>query len=209
MEWFARHQCMIYEGSPAKHLPGLAAQIISSIQANYRCMYFNSLPMVAGIRSYLSAAGLDVTGELFRGSLILSSSDSHLVNGRFDPARMLDLLRRAVEDAGTDGYAGLWAIGDMTWEFGSERNFSKLLEYEWGLEQLFQEQPTLHGVCQYHRDTLPPGAVHQGLCSHRTIYIDQTLSRVNPHYLRPESFSPNISTPSGAELNRMLEGLLG
>jgi hypothetical protein len=102
-----RHRCMIYEGSPAKHLPGLARLIRDKLRANNRCLYLNSLPMVAGIRSYLSAAGVDVAQEVNRGSLVLSSDQDHLLDGIFDPARMLDVLADAVSEALAQGYAGL------------------------------------------------------------------------------------------------------
>ena len=39
-------------------------------------------------------------------------------------------LEASVIDAMRDGYKGLWATGDMLWEFGSERNLPKLGEYE-------------------------------------------------------------------------------
>ena len=48
------------------------------------------------------------------GSLALSSDPGHLVDGVFDPARMLAMLADAVNDALDHGYAGLWASGDMT-----------------------------------------------------------------------------------------------
>jgi hypothetical protein len=158
----ARHQCMIYEGSPAKHLPGLAQVIREKLRANNRCLYLNSPPMVAGIRSYLAAEGLDVAQEVNDGSLVLSSDSGHLVNGVFDVARMLAMLAEAVNDALAHGYAGLWATGDMTWELGSEKNFGKLMEYECGLEEMFRDFPALSGICQYHRDTLPEDALHGG-----------------------------------------------
>jgi hypothetical protein len=54
---------MIYEGSPAKHSPGLARVIGDKLRANNRCLCLNSLPMVAGIRTYLAVAGVDVSTE--------------------------------------------------------------------------------------------------------------------------------------------------
>ncbi len=54
-----------------------------------------------------------------------------------------------------DGFNGLWATGDMVWQLGSERNADKLLVYEYAVEELLQNNPTLSGVCQYHKDTLP------------------------------------------------------
>ena len=145
--------------------------------------------MVTGMRSYLFAAGTDVTKEIVKGSLVLSSSDAHLVEGCFIIDRMLGKLEEALSQALHDGYQGLWATGDMSREFGPERDFSKLLEYEWRLEEFFQTHPALSGVCQYHADTLPPEALRHGLLTHPSLYINETLCRLNPHYVRRESFA--------------------
>src|SRR5881394_2869302 len=105
MDAVSRHQCLIYEGSPAKHLRVLAASIIENINKNKRCLYLNSPTMVAGIRSYLAAAGLDLARELERAALVLSCDEGHLVNGQFDSDRMLTLLEDAVEQALRDGFS--------------------------------------------------------------------------------------------------------
>ncbi|HTC34662.1 MAG TPA: MEDS domain-containing protein [Bryobacteraceae bacterium] len=182
MDVLARHQCMIYEGSPTKHLPGLAALIYAKLKTHHRCLYLNSPPMLAGIRSYLYTAGVDVDLEVRRGALVLSSDQSHLVKGCFNVAKMLALLVAAVEEAIQDGYTGLWAAGDMTWELGSEMNLDILFDYEQGLEEVFRRYPALGGVCMYHRDTLPINAVGAGLHLHQALYINETLTRMNPYY---------------------------
>lgn len=138
--------------------------------------------MVAGIRYHLMAAGVDVTHEATKGALLLSSDDSHLVNGIFDVDRMIAMLSDTVQQALADGYQGLFATGDMTWEFGAEKNFARLLEYERALEAFFQRTPALRGVCQYCEDTLPTHAVQDALISHRALYINETLSRINQLY---------------------------
>lgn len=208
MELAARHQCMIYEGSPATHLPTLATSIRQKLEERYRCLYLNSPPMVAGLRSYLFATGVDVHQELLKGSLILSSGDGHLLNGAFDIDRMLKSLNDAVRQALVDGYAGLWATGDMTWEFGPKKDFSKLLEYEWGLEELFEKHEALCGVCQYHTDTLPREVVRQGLLAHRGIFVNDTLSRLNSHYVRRESFATPFQVPADVDhtIDRLTKG---
>ncbi len=186
----ARHRRIIYEGSPAKHLPGLARLIKDKLRANHRCLYLNSLPMVAGIRSYLAAAGVDVAEEVNRGSLVLSSDQDHLQDGIFDPARMLGVLADAVSDALAQGYAGLWATGDMTWELGNEKSFGKLMAYEGGLEEMFRELPALSGICQYHLETLPAEALYVAASKHPCVYLNETLSRVNPLYSPAGSSAP-------------------
>ena len=188
-----RHQCMIYDGPPSRMLPVLVATIRGNLDAHMRCMYINSPAMVAGLRSGLYAAGTDVERELARGSLVLDSSTSHLVNGRFDVGQMIDTLEAAVQAALADGHAGLFATGDMTWEFGPEKEFSKLLQYEWRLEQLFHKPPGLSGICQYHRDLLPREAVREGLVSHASLFINETISRLNPHYVRAQAPSERMT----------------
>jgi hypothetical protein len=56
---------------------------------------------------------------------------------------MLGTPEDALDQALNDGYQGLWATGDMRWEFGPEKDFLKLLDYEWELEEFLQEPGTL------------------------------------------------------------------
>jgi hypothetical protein len=201
MEPAARHQCMIYAGSPAKFLRSVAQVMIEKLRLNHRCLYLNSPPMVAGIKSYLAAAGLDVAQEVHKRSLVLSSDQNHLLNGRFEVERMLGMLDSAVNEAVGDGYVGLWATGDMTWELGSEGNFKKLMEYECGLENMFRNQPALSGICQYHQDTLPEDALQAALSRHRAVFINETLSRMNPIYSPLDSTTAKrLSTPRLKEM---------
>jgi MEDS: MEthanogen/methylotroph, DcmR Sensory domain len=180
-----RHQCLIYEGPPSRHLTALAAVICEQLQQNYRCLYLNSRPMIVALRSYLAATGLDVLKEIARGRLILTSDQSHLLDGRFDVERMMQLLRDALDEARREGYAGLWASGDMTWEFGPEKDYSRLLDYEWRLEEFLRENPDFGGICQYHAGTLPREYLRQGLVTHPLVFVNEAMSHINPGYLSP------------------------
>lgn len=198
MEETPRHQCLIYDGSPAKMLPAIAAHIKQKLSENFRCLYLNSPAMVAGIRSYLFAADVDVVYEVAKGSLVLSSDQSHLKDGHFDVEEMVRMLEGTMSQALTDGYNGLWATGDMTWELGPDKDWKKLLEYEGQLEKFFQRYPTITGICQYHADSLPREAVYQGLQSHPALFINETLARVNPQYLPPEGSAQAVASGVGA-----------
>ena len=188
MELAARHQCLIYAGPPSRHLTALATVIGDRLRHGYRCLYLNSPPMVAGIQSYLAAAGIDVARETGRTALVTSSVTA-AGDGSFDADRMLEMLEQSLAQALSAGFRGLWASGDMTWEFGSEPDFLKLLEYEWRLEGFFREHPEFDGVCQYHADTLPTAITKQGLVSHSSLFVNQTLSLLNPHYMQADTFS--------------------
>jgi hypothetical protein len=207
MDTAARHHCLIYNGPPSRHLPALSAAIQEKLDQNYRCLYLNSPQMVAGMRSYLAANGVDVLAATAKGSLVLSAEQNHLYDGRFDIEGMLHDLEKAIEQALDDGYAGLWATGDMTWELGPEKDFTKLLEYEWQLEEFIQKHPEFGGVCQYHADTLPHEAMHHGLLAHPSVFINETLSLINPHYIERHAFTPQAEKSPEVEsvLSRLLQ----
>ena len=154
------------------------------LSTNIRCLYFNTAPMVAGIRSYLAASGVDVADEVRKTALVFSSDQAHLRDGIFVPSRMLAMLDDGVDRALADGFAGVWASGDMTWEFGPKSDFTTLIEYEMGLERMFLKHPMLSGVCQYHADTLPAHVLRQGVVCHPAVFVNETLSQLNPHYTR-------------------------
>ena len=189
-----RHQCVIYEGSPARMLPAIAAHIKQKLSENIRCFYLNSPAMVAGIKSYLFAAGVDVIYEVAKASLILSSDQNHLKNGYFDTDHFLRTLEDSLNQALSDGYEGFWATGDMTWELGPDKDLAKLLDYEWRLEKLFAKYPTLSGICQYHTNSLPQEIVSHGLLLHPALFINETLSRVNPRYIPSEAPIQPVAT---------------
>lgn len=138
--------------------------------------------MVAGMRSTLAAMGIDLV-HAEKSQLILSS-DPVTPTGNFNSKVMLEKLEDMLDRALNDGFKGLWASGDMTWEFGPEKDFSRLMEYELGLEDIFRRRKELCGICQYHHDTLPEDVMRQGLMIHPTIVVNDTLKIINPHYLK-------------------------
>jgi hypothetical protein len=192
METVPRHQCLIYNGAPSRQLPALASVIRSKLQQNIRCLYLNSLPMVTGMRSALWAAGVDVGAELAKGSLVCSSDRSHLKQGQFEPESMIRMLEVILDQAIRDGFAGLWATGDMSWEMGPSPDFQSLVEYEWRLDKFLEANPKMGGICQYHADILPRQVLRQGLVVHPGIFVNETLQLVNPDYVRVERLAAVI-----------------
>jgi hypothetical protein len=194
---------MIYKGSAADHLRGLATMTRRKLEDNHRCLYLNSPAMVSEMRSCLAAVGVDVEEVVEQGALILSSDQSHLLDGRFD-VEMLSGLAEAVSQALSDGYRGLWATGDMAWEFGNEKNFSRLREYEHALESFIATGAGLSGICQFNAETLPADVIEWGLYSHRAVYVNESLSKVNPYYAPVEVLNHRNRTISTTEIEALL-----
>jgi hypothetical protein len=93
----------------------------------------------------------------------------------------------------------------MSWELGPAANFEKLREYEARLEQVFPTLP-LSGICQYRRDTLPPGAVRDALVTHRFVLLKDGLLPRNPHFVSPQELLAGIRRPHTEE-GEMLKSL--
>ena len=181
----SRHKCLVYDGDPSEQLPVVVPLLVDGLRDNWRCLYLGSPDAVRMIGDALDARGVAVDRERDRGALSLSSDRGHLVDGTFDPVAMVDGLRDGIDDAVRAGYAGLCATGDMRWELGDDRNFDRLVEYEARLEQVFRDKP-LRGICQYHRDILPPRAIRDALVTHRSAYVGDVLDRDNLFYIPPE-----------------------
>jgi len=185
MEPVPRHQCFIYDGSPSLNVPCLGNAILAMLARDYRCLYLNEESMLAAMRAYLAESGLDVERAIRSGSLVLSSDRDHLMNGRFDLKGMLAGLKSALDQALKEDYAGLFATGDMSWEFGPDADFTELMDYEWQLEDFFDAHPQLSGICQYNAGKFPHDVTQQALTAHPAIFINEEMSLPNPHFAHP------------------------
>lgn len=181
----SRHKCLVYSGHPSEQLPVILPCLIDGLRQGFRSLYLASPDMVAMVTNGLRERGVDVAAETRRGALILTSDRSHLKNGVFDPYRMVDALQQLIDQAVTDGYAGLCATGDMMWELGDVSNVDRLLEYEALLEKVFYEKP-LMGICQYHRDYLPERAIRDALTTHPAVHMGAGPCMDNLFYLPPD-----------------------
>lgn len=104
--------------------------------------------MVTGIRPSLLAGRIDVTKEVVSGRLVPSSSSTRLTDGHFTIDRLIGRLEKALDQALYDSYHRLWGTGDMPLKFGPERDCSKLLDYEWRLEERLRSHQAPSGICQ-------------------------------------------------------------
>ena len=97
---------------------------------------------------------------------------------------MMHTLEDALGRALNEGYDGLWATGDMTWELGPERDFSRLLEYEWRLEEFFRKHPALGGICQYHADTALRSLAARATCASFNLRKRNFVANKSPLFAR-------------------------
>jgi hypothetical protein len=197
-----RHQGFMYHGSPTLQIPMIAAVIKARLQQKHRCLYLHKEWMVAGLQSHLAQIGVDVAGETAKNSLVFCSQLSHLSEDQtFDVDRMIATLEDTLHQTLRDGYAGLWASGDVAWEFGPKVDFGQLAEYETRLEEFVCAHAEMSGICQYHAGVLPPEAMQTGHDMHPSFFINETRSRLNPAYRARDRVVPMTSPETIVDLS--------
>jgi MEDS: MEthanogen/methylotroph, DcmR Sensory domain len=190
-----RHQGFFSNGSPSHHIPMIAAVIKKRLIQNHRCLYFNSEQMVAELRSGLAEIGVNVSRETSKHSLVFVSSLGHLRDDQtFDVDRMIAGLGDALNQTLQDGYVGLWASGDIAWEFGDKGDFGQLRHYEMQLEEFMCAHAEMSGVCLYDATGLPLEAMQTGREVHPSFFISENESHLSPAYSSKRQLGP-MATP--------------
>lgn len=190
----------MYEGTPSVYLTPIAQVIREKLAAHWRCVYLNSAEMAAGMRACLAVNGVDVERETKQGSLVISSEREYLVDGRFDVEKTIKSFKDAHDQALRDGFQGLFGTGDMTWEFGPAGDFSKLVEYEMALEEMLRAHPNFSVICQYHASTLPAEVLQRGLAIHPGMFINETLSVINPRFVHRRTANGASQVPGAGPI---------
>ena len=126
--------------------------------------------------------GLYVANPLSHGALrILPMNDTYLPRGAFAADRMLHNIAAFIDDAGSQGFNGLRAAGEMQW-IGEHPEFREPSEqYENSITRLGTKHGDFIGMCLYHVSE----NIHilQGaLRSHPTFMYGGTL-HMNPYTL--------------------------
>jgi hypothetical protein len=180
------HVCTLFS-SPEEQLSAAIDYIKQGLQRDERCLYVCGEQTPHEFRRALEQAGIDVPYEEKRGALILLTKETgHLKGGTFSASRMISMLRQAVEDALTAGFAGLCAAGDMTWLLDEAPGSEEIAEYEALLNHFYKSNRAL-GLCQYNRRRLPEAILDHGIATHPVIRIDGPILLTNPFYEDPDT----------------------
>jgi DcmR-like sensory protein len=179
------HVCTLFS-SPEEQMSAAIEYVQQGLDRRERCLYVCSEQTPAEFRTALERAGIDVSREEERGALVLLTKETaHLAGGTFKAARMIGLLRTAVEDALKDGFEGLCAAGDMTWLLDEAPGSEEIAEYEALLNHFYKNNRAL-GLCQYNCRKLPANFLDHGIATHPTIRIAGPILLTNPFYQDPE-----------------------
>jgi len=180
------HLCWLYE-TDEEHRALVVRFVRQGIERGEKVLYITDAHTVEAILDDLRKGGLSVDRYLERGQLsVLTSQDTYLRAGTFDPDRMIAVVREATAHALTEGYPALRVTGEMTWALRGLSGSDRLIDYESKLNAFFPGSKCV-GLCQYDRRRFDPAALINILATHPTVIVG-TERYNNVHYIPPDSF---------------------
>ena len=179
------HVCTLFS-SREEQLTAAIDYIRGGLERGERCLYVCGEQSPDEFRTELRRARISVEDEEKRGALILiTKREGHLKGGTFSAAKMIEMLRGAVDDALKAGFNGLCAAGDMTWLLDEAPGSQEIVEYEALLNHFYADSRAL-GLCQYNRRTLPAKILDTCMATHKHIRVAGPMIVENPFYELPE-----------------------
>jgi PAS domain S-box-containing protein len=197
------HLCCIYE-TDVEHRAILTPYLRDGLERNEKVVYIVDARTADTVVDYLRQDGLDTQPFLEKGQLvILSVAEAYMRDGRFDPERMISLLRQETDRAMSEGYTALRVTGEMSWALKGLPGSDRLIEYESKLNNFFPGSGCI-AVCQYDRRRFSPELLLQVLATHPIAVIGTEVYE-NFHFVPPERFL--IHDFPTAILDHWIEGL--
>jgi hypothetical protein len=144
----------------AERLAFAIPYMVRGIQNRERCVYIAHENTLTEILAEFMRAGIDIDASTASGALsVVTTHDSYLRHGIFEPEKMIADLDRDVRFALQLGYSGLRVTGEMSWALDLPYALSRLCEYE---QELCRRWPTqLAGLCQYNESLFSTDVVER------------------------------------------------
>jgi anti-anti-sigma regulatory factor len=188
------HVCWAYDDDHDR-LTATAEFIRGGTRAGQKLVYVTDSLSPAALDAGLVGCGIDVAGLVGAGQLdIVEANTTYLRGGTFDPDTVVGLFRSMIETAASDGYAGLRAMGDMSWALRPGVELQALHRYETAVSALLAEGRGL-GLCQYDRRHFPTGTLRHLATTHPA-----TLRRTAERDWRPLLRLRRTTDPAGLRI---------
>ncbi len=182
------HLCLPYDHVDEK-TDAVVPFIAEGLARGERCVYIAELDQRGALLGALSAAGVNASRALDRGSLWLRTpQETYFRSGKFDPDDMLALADELIAGAVADGFVGVRGSGEVAavQAPGQDReiNWADLYSYEVRFNERFARRPIV-ALCRYQRGTSPPAHIADALRAHPTAIVSGRVCR-NSYYEKPD-----------------------
>lgn len=197
------HLCLLYR-TEEEHRAVITPFIRAGLEHNEKVLYITDVRTADTVVNYLDEDGVDVESFIESGQLnILTSDESYMKRGIFDPDSMLVMLDNETSKALDEGFDALRVTGEMCWALRELPGSDLLIVYEAKLNEFFPGKQCL-AICQYDMRRFAPGILKQVLQTHPFAIIGSEIYH-NHYYLPPEQFLAD--NREAAELQQWVHNL--
>ncbi|MBL8270469.1 MEDS domain-containing protein [Steroidobacter sp.] len=183
------HYCGIYRND-ADHRRIIIDFIRLGIERHEKMLYMVNLQTAEQLKATLSSAGIDVATLVDTGQLVIATAkEVYLVDGVFNPEKMIQILTQETANALAAGYSALRTTGEMTWALAGDPGSERLLEYEALLNQFYASGVKSYSICQYDRRRFDADLLVDVLHTHPRVLLDTNdLDNSAMYYVSPDAF---------------------
>lgn len=187
------HICQIFNDDNERH-QALIDFLISGIQSDENVACFTEKETASTISDVFSKNGLEYKKVEENGGFSLAkTSDVYFKDNKFEPDRMIDLVKTFYERSLAEHKIGARVIGEMTPEIDKVEGGSRLMEYESKISMLIRNHP-VNAVCQYDARLFDGSTILDILKVHPYMIVKGAVIR-NPFFIQPEEILAKTTKP--------------
>lgn len=164
------HLCGLYE-TAEERLSMLVGFVRQGLDRGEKVLYIKDRPEDEDFLVALTSDGFPVEDYLRQGQLrLLSTEETYLANGPFDPDRMVSMLQEETEQALAEGFAALRVCGGTAWALQDRPDAERLVEYEYKVNTFLSENKCLV-LCHYDLNAHDPRVLLAIIALHPGVFV--------------------------------------
>jgi len=200
------HMVLLYDDEDVElNADAIASYIISRINKNEKCFYISGDMNEEMILNKLESS-IELEEVIKKGQLsILEKNDAYSKEGKFNPKKMIKLLKNLAEESLEEGYNGFAITGEISWVLEYEDGFQRIMDYEYMLnDEIFGNYP-VSAICRYNKKKFSskmvkniievhPIIIYKGKIHENPFYTEiVNTKKLNIEKYQVESMLKNIS----------------
>jgi len=168
------HACCLYE-DPEEHSALLGSFLRQGLERGEKVVYVLADHDPGAVVQQLGSVGLHVEPFLGSGQFaFINVEQAYLQDGRFDPDRMIGLLRAETDRALGQGYPAMRFKGETSWLHRDVAGAGRMIEYESRLSEFFPGSKCV-AICPYDRRRFQPAMLLDVLTTHPQAVFGTTV----------------------------------
>lgn len=186
------HICQIYDDEDERQ-NALVDYVISGLESGEKTACFTDNETDASLSKHFSEKGISYDEITSAEMFSLSATDNiYFADNKFDPDRMLSVLKAFYDSSVDKNCNGARAIGEMVNKIESVEGGSRWFEYESKVNMLIKKFP-VNVVCQFDARAFKGSTIMEILKVHSHMIVKGSVVH-NPYYVKPEEYLSRIKS---------------